>query len=35
MDGFGKAEKIGLRFSEKMSGYLAEGEENFAKGERT
>ena len=34
MDGFGKAEKIGLRFSEKMSGYLAEGEENFAEGER-
>jgi len=27
--------KIGLRFSEKMSGYLTEGERDFAQGERT
>jgi uncharacterized protein (DUF362 family) len=35
MGGFGEAEKIGLRFSEKMSGYLAEGKEDFEEGERT
>jgi hypothetical protein len=27
-------EKIGLRFSEEMSGYLAEGIEDFAEGEK-
>jgi len=31
----GTGNKIGLRFSEKMSGYLTEGERDFAQGERT
>jgi len=34
MNGSGIQGKIGLRFSEKMSGYLAPGEESFEKGER-
>ena len=29
-----KAEKVGLRFSETMSGYLAEGVEDFEEGEK-
>ena len=35
MGGFGEPDKIGLRFSEKMSGYLAEGKEDFEEGERS
>ena len=31
----GTKDKVGLRFSEKMSGYLTEGERDFAQGERT
>ncbi len=30
----GKGKKVGLRFSETMSGYLAEGVEDFEEGER-
>ena len=29
-----KAEKVGLRFSETMSGFLAEGVEDFREGEK-
>jgi len=29
-----KAEKVGLRFAETMSGYLAEGVEDFEEGEK-
>ncbi len=31
---FGKIKKVGLQFSEKMSGYLTEGETDFVQGER-
>ena len=34
MGSFGGTKKIGLRFSEKMSGYLATGKEDFEEGER-
>jgi uncharacterized protein (DUF362 family) len=34
MGGFEEADRIGLRFSETMSGYLAEGVLDFAEGER-
>lgn len=30
-----RAKKVGLRFSETMSGYLAEGAEGFEEGEKT
>jgi len=29
-----KAKKVGLRFAETMSGYLAEGVEDFEEGEK-